>query len=86
MDDVIREFIWRMWEPVKGTSSRTVHASDAAHAMGIPPGYDEYERITGELEREGYLIPATNSYARSMGQYQITDEGIREAEVWPRHV
>jgi hypothetical protein len=41
MDDVIREFIWRMWEPVKGTSSRTVHASDAAHAMGIPPGYDE---------------------------------------------
>jgi hypothetical protein len=69
-----------MREQMRGKNSREVYSGPAAHALGMAPGYPEYEARLAELVRAEYLQPHPNPTMADQGVCLITDRGIGAAD------
>jgi hypothetical protein len=53
MDEKTIRFLRLMREQIRGIDSRVVSSGDAAHELGMAPGYPEYESRLADLMRGG---------------------------------
>jgi hypothetical protein len=80
VDEKTLRFLRVMREQMRGKNSREVYSGPAAHALGMAPGYPEYDARLADLVRAEYLQPHPNPTMTDQGVYLITDRGIGAAD------
>jgi hypothetical protein len=80
MDEKTLRFLRLIREQIRGKDSWVVSSGDAAHKLGMAPGYPEYESRLADLMQDGYLRPHPNRTLNSQGMHMIIEEGITTAD------